>query len=415
MPPADRTRGEPSPSRDRVPTTMQRMRAWRGPALLSFGFRPFFLIGGAYAATVVLVWLLVLTGAMASPGDWPPLAWHAHELAFGFVPAVVAGFLLTAVPNWTGRLPVVGWPLLGLVAVWLAGRLAVAAAGLLPGAFVAALATAFPVTLAVFLGREILAGRNWRNLPVLGAVILLGIAQALFHAELLQGGAPVRGDRLGIAITVFLITLIGGRIVPSFTTNWLKRREPGELPVPFNRFDAFVIAGGALGLLLWALLPMAPGPTRAAGLLLIAGGALHLVRQARWLPWRTGPEPLVWVLHLAYGFVPLGFLLSGAGVLTADFGLEMAGLHAWAVGAIGLMTLAVMTRATRGHTGHALTAPPTTVAVYLAVALAALLRIAAALVPGWSVPLLTLAGIGWCAGFFGFVLLYGPMLIRRRA
>ena len=154
MPPADRTRGEPSPSRDRVPTTMQRMRTWRGPALLSFGFRPFFLIGGAYAATVVLVWLLVLTGAMASPGDWPPLAWHAHELVFGFVPAVVAGFLLTAVPNWTGRLPVVGWPLLGLVAVWLAGRLAVAAAGLLPGAFVAALATAFPVTLAVFLGRE---------------------------------------------------------------------------------------------------------------------------------------------------------------------------------------------------------------------------------------------------------------------
>jgi uncharacterized protein involved in response to NO len=151
-----------------------------------------------------------------------------------------------------------------------------------------------------------------------------------------------------------------------------------------------------------------------AGCLLLAAGALHLWRQARWQPRRTGSEALVWVLHLAYLFVPLGFLLTGIAVLQGDHAVEMAGLHAWAVGAIGLMTLAVMTRATRGHTGRDLAAPPSTACVYLAVALAALMRVAAALVPAWSPALLTIAALCWCAGFAGFVALYGPMLIRHR-
>ena len=396
------------------PTTMQLVRDWRGPAVLSYGFRPFFLFAGGYAAVVVLVWLMVLTGRVTLPGTWPPLAWHAHELVFGFLPAVIAGFLLTAVPNWTGRLPVVGWPLAGLVAVWAAGRLAVAAAGALPGIAVAVITVAFPVTLATVLGREVFRGRNWRNLPVIGAVLALALAQGLFHFELLVEGAPVRGHRLGLAIAVFLVTLIGGRIIPSFTTNWLKRRGAGPLPVPFGRFDAAALGLGAFGLLLWAMLPLPTFMTAAAGGSLIAAGIVHLLRQARWQPWRTGAEALVWVLHLAYLFVPVGFLLTGIGVHLDDSGYEMAGLHAWAVGAVGLMTLAVMTRATRGHTGRALTAPFTTTAVYVAVAAAAAARIAAALVPGWTTGMLIVAALAWIAGFVGFFGLYAPMLLRPR-
>ena len=414
MPDADRILNDRAAPRAMPATTMERMRAWHGPAVLSYGFRPFFLVAGIYAAAVVLVWLLVLTGSLTAPGSWPPLAWHAHELVFGFVPAVIAGFLLTAVPNWTGRMPVVGWPLAALLLVWLAGRFAVAAAGAIPGLAVAMIAVGFPAVLAAVLGREILRGRNWRNLPVLMAVLALALAQALFHAELQRTGAPVRGDRLGIAVEIFLVTLIGGRIIPSFTTNWLKRHGSGDLPVPFGRFDAIAVGLGAAALLLWACLPLPSGPAAAAGPLLLVAGALHLRRLARWQPWRTAAEALVWVLHLAYLFVPLGFLLCGAGVMLDDYGLETAGLHAWAIGGIGLMTLAVMTRATRGHTGHKLSAPFTTAAVYLAVSTAAFARIAAAIAPAWSQGLLPVAALAWCAGFVGFVAIYGPMLARPR-
>jgi uncharacterized protein involved in response to NO len=414
MPQANQTGNGSTPPRARPATTMQRVRAWNGPAVLSYGFRPFFLLGGAYAAIALIVWLTVLTGRATLPGPWPPLAWHAHELVFGFVPAVMAGFLLTAVPNWTGQMPVVGWPLAGLVAVWAAGRLAVAAAGVLPWGAVAVIAVAFPVALAAVLGREILRGHNWHNLPVLGAVLALAVAQGLFHAELLIVGAPIRGDRMALVIAVFLVTLIGGRIIPSFTTNWLKRRDYGPLPAAYGRVDVAAVGLGGIALLFWAGLPLPPLMTAAAGVVLVASGALHLLRQTRWQPWRTGAEALVWVLHLAYLFVPVGFLLTGAGVLLDDYGFEMAGLHAWTIGAIGLLTLAVMTRATRGHTGRTLTAPTTTTAIYMAVAAAALARIAAALVPHWSAIMLILSALGWVAGFVGFVVLYGPMLLQSR-
>lgn len=392
-------------------TTMQRARAWRGPALFSFGFRPFFFGGAVMAALAVAVSVPWLLGVIAVPSAFPPMAWHAHELLFGFVPAVMAGFLLTAVPNWTGRLPVVGRPLVLLFGLWLAGRVAMALSAGLHPAVTAALTLAFPLLLAATIAREILAGRNWRNLKVLGALAVLAAAQALFHAEVERHGAPVHGDRLAVAAILMLIMIVGGRIVPSFTTNWLKRENPGRQPAVFGRFDiiAMVVAGVALAA--WAAEPAMPA---LVAVLLVAAGLLQAARLARWAGHRTLAEPLVAVLHVAYAFVPLGFLVTGAALWTGHAALRPAGLHAWTTGAIGLMILAVMTRATRGHSGQALTAPPATVALYEAVFAAALLRMAAALLPAHAAPLLAGAGLAWVAGFGGFALAYSAMLFRPR-
>lgn len=395
-------------------TTMQMARAWRGPALFSFGFRPFFFSGAVMAALAVALWVPWLLGLIAVPSAFPPVAWHAHELLFGFVPAVVAGFLLTAVPNWTGRLPVVGRPLVLLFTLWLAGRAAMALSAGLHPAVTAAATLAFPLMLAGTIAREILAGKNWRNLKVLGGLAVLTAAQALFHAEVWRHGAPVHADRLAVGAILMLIMIVGGRIVPSFTTNWLKRENPGRQPAAFGRFDILAMAAAGVALAAWTLEPSAPVLGPAAAILLVLAGLVHAVRLARWAGHRTLAEPLVTVLHVAYAFLPLGFLMTGAALWTGDAALRQAGLHAWTTGAIGLMTLAVMTRATRGHSGRELTAPPVTVALYAAVILAALLRMAAALLPAHAAALLAGAGLAWIAGFGGFALAYSAMLFRPR-
>jgi uncharacterized protein involved in response to NO len=391
-----------------------RTRPWSGPALLSYGFRPFFLLAGVQGVLVMLLWTAFLGGALPLPAAIPPAAWHAHELLFGYGLAVVAGFLLTAIPNWTGRLPLNGLPLLCLVGLWLVGRLAVLLADLLPAAFLASATLLFPAALAFVAGREVVAGDNRRNLPVVGLVAALGLAQAATHLELALGGDARLAPRLAVALLLLLIMLIGGRIVPSFTTNWLRHHRPGTAPpAPFDRFDRAAIAVGALGLLPWVAAAVA-APPAPAGLLAVVAGLVHLVRLWRWRPLATGGEPLLWVLHLAYLFVPLGFLAAGAGLVHDLPGLAAAATHLWTVGAVGLMTLAVMTRATRGHTGRALTAPAGTVAIYGLVVLAAALRVAAALLPEAGSWLLPAAGLAWIAAFAGFLVAYGPMLLGPR-
>jgi len=402
-------------------TTMQRVRAWRGPAVFSFGFRPFFLGATVYAAGVMVLWVSWLQGRLSLPSGFDPIAWHSHELLFGYVPAVVAGFLLTAVPNWTGRLPVVGWPLAGLFALWVVGRIAVAASVALGPAVTAAISLAFPVCLAAVIAREIIAGKNWRNLKVLAVLLMLTAAQAWFHSAAAAGHETAPAARAALAAVILLITIIGGRIVPSFTTNWLKRANPGRLPAPVDRLDRLTLAVTAVALAAWAIVPAirigggtALPMAMVAGLLLAAGG-LNLLRQLRWAPDRTFGEALVTVLHIGYAFVPLGFLLCGVGVASDRPALGLAGLHAWGVGAIGLMTLAVMTRASRGHTGRPLTAPMGTIAIYAAMVVSAICRIAAALAPEHGTVLLAVAASAWSAAFLGFVLVYGPMLLTSRA
>jgi len=394
-------------------TTMERHRAWRGPAVLSFGFRPFFLLGALWAALAMALWVAMLTGKLALPTTFDPVTWHAHEFLFGYLGAIIAGFLLTAVPNWTGRLPVTGWPLAGLAAAWLAGRLAVTFSQGLPRLAVAVIDLALVAALAVLLGREIVVGRNWRNLPVVGLLVLFGCANALFHWEAARGGYAAQGMglRLGLGAVLMMIAVIGGRIVPSFTRNWLTKQGAGRLPVPpMQRFDLAALGLLLAALLAWVAAPLAPLTGMALGL----AGLVHLARMARWAGDRTLGEPLVLVLHLGYVFVPLGALAGAVEILGPGWLGAGSAQHLWMAGALGLMTLAVMTRATLGHTGRALTAGRGTVAIYAAVICAALARIGAGAWPEAASPLHSLSGASWIAAFAGFAALYGPMLLRPR-
>ena len=286
-------------------------------------------------------------------------------------------------PNWTGRLPITGWPLGGLALLWLAGRVTVMVSAGLPPLLVAAVDLAFPVVFALVILREIVAGRNWRNLIVLGMLATLIIGNALFHWEAAQGAHAAQGYglRLGLGAGVMMIAVIGGRVVPSFTRNWLAKRGPGRLPVPpMQRFDKAALAALLVALLSWVAWPL----HMATGVALALAGGLHLVRLARWAGQRTLAEPLVTVLHAGYGFVPLG-ALALAMEIVGPGSVGMAGAqHLWMAGAIGLMTLAIMTRATLGHTGQALTAGPGTVMIYAMLLAAVLARVAAGAWPGMS-------------------------------
>jgi len=388
--------------------TMQKLRAYQGPALFSHGFRPFFLFGAVYAGAMVPLWLVVFTGDIALPTAFAPRDWHVHEMLFGYVGAVIAGFLLTAIPNWTGRLPIQGGPLAILFAAWLAGRLAVTFSGLIGWQVALAADAAFLLLLAAAAVREIVAGRKWSNLKVVGIISLLAAANIAFHVEAHLDGVADYSTRAGIALVVTLICVIGGRIVPSFTRNWLARREPGRLPVPFGRFDAVAMTVGVSAMVAWVA---APSGRLVAGALGVAG-LLHIVRLARWAGYRTVSDRLVLVLHIAYAFVPAGFLLAALSAL--DLVAPSAGIHAWTGGAIGSMTLGVMTRASLGHTGQALSASISTQFVYAAIVVAALARVCAALEPANASPLLIVAGVAWAAAFLGFALAYAPLLCRIR-
>jgi uncharacterized protein involved in response to NO len=393
-------------------TAVPRLRSYRGWPILANGFRPFFLLGSVYAGLAMLVWLPVFHGEITLTSALAPRDWHVHEMLYGYLPAVITGFLFTAIPNWTGRLPIQGTPLLVLVIVWMLGRLGVtfsAETGWLPALLVDA---GFLSLVAAAAAREILVGRNWRNLNVVMLVLLLLAGNIAFHLEAHFNGAADNGIRIGIAVVVLLISLIGGRIIPSFTRNWLVRENPGRLPVPFGRFDVIVVAIGALALLCWVVSPAG----HLTGAALAIAGLLHLVRLGRWAGDRTWREPLALILHVGYAFVPFGFLLNAASAF--DLVAAGAGIHAWMAGAAGTMTLAVMSRATLGHTGQPLTASFATQAIYVAVIVAALARICAVIEPVHGEPLLHLAALAWAAAFFGFALSFGPLLAgfgRRKA
>jgi uncharacterized protein involved in response to NO len=393
-----------------VRTSAEQIRAFTGPVILSYGFRPFFLSGALWAAVAVALWLPMLSGHLALPSAFTPIEWHVHELLYGYVPAVVAGFLLTAVPNWTGRLPVVGTRLLLLFLIWTAGRIAILTS-LWIGAWVAAAVDlAFLAVLGVVVAREIVAGNNTRNLKVLAVLALLLIGNALFHLGAVDGFGNGYGTRLGIAAIVLLIMLIGGRIIPSFTRNWLARRGAGRLPAPFDRFEVAVVALSGVALASWVILPEET-PT---AIIALAACGLNVVRLYRWACERTVTEPLVLILHVAYAFVPIGFLLLALAILTPWLVPPTGAVHGWTAGAIGIMTLAVMTRATLGHTGRSLEATRPIQFIYACALIAALARIVAAF-DVLREPMLHLSATAWVLAFGGFVVIYAPLLARRHA
>lgn len=381
----------------------------------SGGFRPFFLIGALHAALMIALWVPWFLGFIHVPTALSPVAWHQHELLFGFVPAVIAGFLLTAVPNWTGRKAFTGWPLAFLFALWMAGRLAIAGSEAIGLSIAMVLAGAFLPVLAGLILRELIAARNSRNYKVIAVMGVLFAGQLTFFWEFDRYGRIEFADKTAIATIIFLISLIGGRIIPSFTGNWLRQNNPGALPPAFNRFDLSTMVLSALALAAW---PIATGFTALApfaGVLLIVAGIAQFLRQLRWRAERTLAEPLVTILHIAFLFIPLGFLMTGAALLLDDAGVRTAGVHAWTSGAIGAMTLAVMTRATRGHSGQALRSPATTTfGIYVPIVLAAVLRVTVALAPELNLVLLPLAGLLWFIAFLSFAAFYGPLVLRRK-
>ncbi|WP_136658939.1 NnrS family protein [Nitratireductor sp. XY-223] len=394
-------------------TSAEKIRAWTGPAILSYGFRPFFLGGAAWAAIAMSLWLAALTGAIEIPTRLDPVSWHAHEFLYGYLGAIIAGFLLTAIPNWTGRMPIAGWQLGGLWALWLLGRIAVATSAAWPALAVSAIDLAFPLFFAGIIVREIISGRNWRNLSVVALFGILLAGNAIFHWEASRGDFAAQGIgiRIGLATAVMLIALIGGRIVPSFTRNWLAKRGSDSLPAPpMGGIDRAALLVLLAALAIWVLRPEA----KAAGIGLVLAGLCHAVRLARWSGFRTGSEPLVWVLHAGYAFIPVGALVVGLSVLMPDIIGAAPAQHAWMAGGIGLMTLAVMTRATLGHTGQALTAGTATTAIYVLLIIAVFARLLVVGLPQFSGALHTASGLAWLAAFSGFVIFYGRLLILPR-
>lgn len=389
---------------------LRRSRMAAAPPILRGGFRPFFLGGALWAIIALALWLWVLAGQITIPTAFDALAWHRHEMLFGFVGAVIAGFLLTAIPNWTGRLPIAGGPLASLFGLWLSGRLAVLFSADLGPAIAAIIDVGFYLVLAAVAAREVIEANN-RNVPIVGLVLLFGIANGLDH--LAAAGIlvdPALPWQLAVTLVTLMISLIGGRIVPSFTRNWLAKCGVTQgLPGQPNRFDMVTIGLTALALLAWVSAPSGWLP----GALLAVASAAQAMRLARWKGWKTVRDPLVLILHVGYAWVPIGLGLLAASQLGSAV-VQSAAVHALTAGAMGTMILAVMTRATLGHTGRELRAGPTTLVIYMLVTVGAALRIAAPLgLLDYRLGM-EAAGICWLGSFVLFIFNYGPILFAPR-
>lgn len=391
-------------------TPIPRYRAFAGPPVFSQGFRPFFLLAGIWAIVALALSFEMVQGRIDLPTAFDAISWHYHEMLFGYVAATIAGFSLTMIPNWTGHLPLQGIPLLMLVLLWIAGRVAVGTSGII-GAWPAALIDlSFLLALCAVSLREIVAGRSWRNLPIIMAIILFLICNALSHAEavgLVESNGVVR--RLAVTVVVSLITLVGGRIIPSFTRNWLARRGAAKLPASLGNFDRLTLAATMIALAYWAFLPNSLFTAILTGL----AAALNLLRLARWCGPATYPEPLLWVLHIGYFWIPIGLALLSLNWWWPEIS-QTGALHALTVGAVGTMTLAVMSRATLQHTGRAIHAGAGLSVVFVLITLAAITRVGSAFWAESSVAMLNSAAVVWIAAFAVYLCVCGPMLIVLR-
>lgn len=377
----------------------------------AYGFRPFFLAAGLYAVVAIGAWTWILRSGGAPSGGLPPSLWHGHEMLFGFICAAIAGFLLTAVPSWTGTRGFAGAPLVLLAALWLAGRLAFAGASALPWAAVAALELAFLPVLAFLIGRSLLRERN-RNFPMLVIVAALWAIDAWFLRAAAAGdaGAASLALRTGIDVVLLLVTIIGGRIVPAFTGNALRQRGIAAQIRSWKPVEGTVIAAMALAIPLDAVAPGSP----AAGFLALAAALAHAVRLAGWRSLRTLEDPIVWILHAAYAWLPVGLLLKGVFFL-AGAAWAAQWLHALTVGAAATMILAVMTRAALGHTGRPLAVSRDIAIAYGLLLLAAMLRVfGPSLLPLPYLATVETAALAWIAAFALYTVRYAPILLCER-
>lgn len=387
----------------------KRERSWNGHAFFSGGFRPFFLLAALFAIVSIALWLADISGFYNLDMHLAPVDWHKHEMLFGYTSAVIAGFLFTAVPNWTGRLPLVGWPLIAIVTLWFAGRVAMLMGDGVPYVITASMDAAFLPVLGGVIAREIVVGANWRNLRVLAPVLIMGGSNIWFHLDMVNGGLGAAPVRLGFSAVLVLLMLIGGRVIPSFTRNWLARRAPGDMPKTFDRYDAFTVAASALALLFWTAIGSAP----LLGVGFAALGIAHIVRLGRWAGLRTLANPLLLVLHVFYAFVPIGFLTLAVGMLMESPAIGTGALHVFGIGAAGGMTLAVMVRASLGHTGRSLSADWVLNVAMIAAIFSVALRVVGAVWPqfGWAI---TGSALAWILAFGLFTVRVGPWLLAPR-
>jgi uncharacterized protein involved in response to NO len=391
-----RIAGRAAPATDAAP----------GLALLADGYRPFFVLAGLMAAIWVPLWLAIQQGAASSASPLPANVWHGHEMIFGYAVAVLSGFLLTAGRNWTGLPTARGAHLAALALLWLAGRI-VLLADIVPPAVAAAIDLAYLPALAATLAAPLLRARNYRNL------VFLVILAALFTLSLLTylsawgsvGWDSQRIFRVALDLFALVIALIGGRIIPSFTRNALPKAE--IRPQPWLETPAMA------ALVLLAVLDLAAEPGLATGIVALAAAAMHGLRLSGWGSLATRRTPILWVLHAGYAWLVVGLALRGLTALDAV--PAAAALHALGAGAIGTITMAMMTRVALGHAGRPLVAARPTVLAYAMVILAAALRVGASFLdgPGHDHALMA-AGALWSLAFLLFLLVYVPILIAPR-
>lgn len=379
---------------------------YRGVAFFSMGFRPFFLSAALFAGMAVPLWVLMLNGVEGVTVRYSPRWWHVHEMVFGFLPAVILGFLLTAIPNWIDRPPLRGAKLAGLWVLWVIGRVVIAVPWF-PPLVVSMLDGAFLVTAAGLLWREIITTSSWKIAPMGVLVSFYALANLLFHVLTLQERNADFPPRMALAVLLILLVVIGGRIVPNFTEEFFEMRGRPERPSTFSRYDGLVIAMVVFSGAVWVEWPY----ERGTGWLFVLAGLVNAGRLVRWKGWLTWPEPLVLVLHVGYGWVAAALLLVGGSLLGIGLPPPDA-LHALTAGAVGIMTLGVMTRASLGHTGRPRHAGPLTVCIYLMAFVGALIRVFGPSVGLAHRVAMGLAAISWSGAYLLFAAFYGPFLLK---
>ncbi|MBI1778184.1 MAG: NnrS family protein [Proteobacteria bacterium] len=380
-------------------------------AVFSAGFRSFFLLAPLYAVAAMAVWVPLWQGHVAMALPVPSPYWHGHEMLFGYATAVLAGFLLTAVPNWTGAAPVAGGRLALLVAVWVAARGSAWVPELVPVSIAATLDLAFLPLLGLLVAPAILRSNARRNGVFLIALALMTLVDLRYQLVALGSdwGDAAWSLRIGLGLFTLLIAVVGGRIVPSFTANWLKSQAEDKLVRDESWRDRAAVAV----LLALVLAEAASAPDIVVGGLAAGAALLHAWRMIGWRSLETLRQPILWALHLGYAWLVAGLGLKAAALLGGLIP-ETAAIHALTAGTIGTMTVAVMSRAALGHSGRPVVASRTTVAAYGLVTLAAVLRVAAgALIGPYDGALIGAAGIAWILGFAAFLFAYSPLLLMR--
>lgn len=378
--------------------------------LLRLGFRPFFLLGSGFAFIAMAVWLLMLNGVISSTPLNGSVWWHSHEMLFGFVPAIIAGFLLTAVQTWTNTPGVKGHQLLMLLLIWLSARVLILANLSVPVGVIMVLDLSFLPLTGFLLARPLIKIRQYRNMIFLPVIALMTSANILTYLPQVGFSSDLnnQGMHAMVILTTFLVALLGGRVIPMFTANGTKTQK--VLPIRWLEVTA-------LSALLAIFVFIIAGLTEynvALGTLCLVASVLHFYRNIRWRPLKTLAVPLVWTLHLSMMFLPLGLFLMGLHFVSGIVSFSAA-LHCLTVGVIGGMILSMISRVSLGHTGRPLAVPFVMVLAFVAIACATLVRsLLVALLPQFSTQLWLLSGILWCVAFGFFIWVYLPILSKSR-